>query len=351
MLPDKSQFGLEIAEVLDMELIEQQLNNNSFDILKCLTYVTSKMLQLCAPIRDAAIKDIQTETDLTRAFERILKMLEEMKFDLMNFQLQSVKPTLIQQAVEYEKSKFDEALAQKQISLDKTKAWLKKSVSELQNISAARNPDKVEHPDLKVKYESAYHDALLSLVFSTTPLDSDQFAETLMMDLERIMSMQNETQALAIVSALLMLSKNIVPELRLSEELLVELKNKLLVLLEASDTSVEHLSMLIQTIAEKQLINKKKGVLSEEQKTLITSMVDKTLHFNDPVYSLISRRMQANIKHQLEKGLFKKESLSSHGLDLVATELESLSKRIYVLADHNKKVYAHHYDVILSELI
>lgn len=348
MLPEKSKVGEQIKEVLDMELIVQQLDKNSFDIPQCLHFIVSKMLQLCAPIRDAVIRDIANETHLAKAFERILDVLEDMKLDLMNFQLQSVKPYLMQQAAEYEKTKFNEALERNQVQLDRTKEWLKKSVVDLQSVTAARNPENITHPDLRVKFESVYNSALLGLLFSNTPIEQDSLAETLLLDFERICSLQNEAQAIAIVSALVMLSKNIVPELRRNDTASKKLKESLFILLEHKETSIDNLALqIISTINE--CLSEKK--VSVEQESIIKSMVEKTVSFTDPVYSLICRRMQTNVMNELEKGVFRKESLASHGLDTVSNELENLSKKIHLLAKHNKDVYVQHYDLILNSLI
>lgn len=310
------------------------------------------MLQLCAPVLDASIRAIAEVTDLTTAFERILDILEDMRFDLMNFQLQNVKPHLEQQAVEYERMKFDEALEKREISLGKTARWLQKSVADLQTLQASRNPDNLEHPDLKVRYESAYHDALMGLFFTTTPLDESEMAETLMLDTERILSLQNEAQAMTIVAALCMLSKSIIPELRSESEIALKLKTTLYILLEAKDTTIDNLSLqIVSTINDAMEQAGRSFRVSSEQQTVIRNMVDKTLSFSDTVYSLISRRMQLVIRSQMERGVFKKDSLASYGLDMVAEELESVSKRICLLARHNKEVYVSHYDRILKDLI
>ena len=348
MLSEGSKVGQQIQEVLDQELIVQQLDKNSFDIPKCLHFIVSKMLQLCAPIRDTSIRAIANETELTRAFERILDVLEDMKLDLMNFQLQSVKPYLIQQAAEYEKIKFNEALERNEIQLNRTKEWLKKTVVDLQSVTASRNPENITHPDLKVKFESVYHSALLSLVFSNSPIEQEMVAETLLLDYERICSLQNEAQAIAIVSALVMLSKNIVPELRRNDVASKKLKESLFILLEHKETSIDNLALQIISTINECLAEKK---VSSEQESILKNMVEKTVSFSDPVYSLICRRMQTNIMNELDKGVFRKESLISHGLDTVSNELESLSKKIYLLAKHNKDVYVQHYDMILNSLI
>ena len=346
LLPEKSKLIIELQEALDTHLIEQQIEKKVFDVKGCLDYVTSKMLQFCAPVRDSAIKAIKKETDLVLIFEQIFNVLEDMKVDMMNYQLQSIKPMVKQQAVEYEQKKFNESLENNEISLDKTSAWLQKYAELLKESSFSRNPENIEHPDLKVSYEKVYHDGILGLLFSSSRLEISEIPETFHLDIERLLFMQNEAQALCIVAALIMLLKNIVPSLRSNSKMLLEIKNDLLTLLEAPDTNFENIAL--------HLIEKGKkaaGTISPEQESLVRNMVEKTVSFNDGVFSLISRRMQTIIRHQMEKTTFKKESLASYGLDSIESELENLSRRIYLLANHNKQVYVNHYDDILKLFI
>jgi hypothetical protein len=345
MVPEKSKLRLELSEALDTDLIEQQIEKNVFDVKGCLDYVTSKMLQLCAPVRDSAIKAIQTETDLVIIFQKILDVLEDMKLDLMNYQLQSIKPLVKHQAVEYEQKKFAESLEKNEITLAKTTTWLEKYAELLKESSFSRNPENIDHPDLKVSYEKVYHDAFLGLLFSTSRLELSEIPETFYLDIERLLFMQNEAQALTIVASVTMLLKNIVPALRSNSKAMMEIKKDLLSLLEAPDTSFENIAL--------HLIEKSKTVttITPDQETMIRNMVEKTVSFNDGIFSLISRRMQTIIRHQMEKSTFKQESLASYGLDTIASELENLSRRIYLLVKHNKEVYVNHYDSILNLFI
>src|SRR5688572_18489344 len=102
MVSDKGKIAENIKEVLDVDLIKQQIDNKAFDIVQCMGYISQKMLQLCAPIRDPAIRSIAQSTDVAEAFERILAILEDMKLDLANYRLQALRPVLQRQAVDYE---------------------------------------------------------------------------------------------------------------------------------------------------------------------------------------------------------------------------------------------------------
>ena len=369
MVSEEGKFAVEINEVMDLELIQQQINNKAFDLHRSLEYVGSKMLQLCAPMRDASIRAVSQEENMASALQKILEILEEMRIDLANFRLQALKPHLSKQAVEYERTKFDAALEMGLISLDKTKNWLKTSVETLEAVSATRNPESIAHPDLRVKYENAFHFALLTLIFGSTTVSVDSVPETLSMDANRLFGFQNEAQALTIISALVMLTKNIVPDIRTDDKALKNLTELVSTLLQAADTNVEKLSSeiisfvngtfvaksaLIQDLAKqagKAAPELKIKTLTEEQEGMVRNMVDKTLSFKDPVFMLLSRRIQAVIRQHMERGSFKNESLASHGLTYVGTELERLSGRIAALSKHNKEVYAKHYDNILKDFI
>lgn len=349
MVSERGKLAENIKEVLDVDHIKQQIDNNAFDIVRCLGYITAKMLQLCAPIRDSAIRSIAQSADLADAFERVLSILEDMKMDLANYRLQSLRPVLQKQAVEYERTKFDNALAVGDVTLDRTDVWLRAAVQSRESVNASRNPENIQSLDHRISYEDAYNDALLNLVFSTTAISRATLVETLLLDAERLFGFQNEAQAIAIVASLVMLSKNIVRELRDNRSAISKLKETLFILLKDKDTTIDNLS--VQVIATLNASLGSTQNLTPEQETLIRTMVEKTLAYRDPVFSLVSRRIQAAIRYQLEKGQFRRESLASAGLDSVGTELETLSRKICLLAKHNKDVYAKHYDELLAKIV
>ncbi|KAJ3158438.1 hypothetical protein HDU86_002907 [Geranomyces michiganensis] len=346
MVSEKGKFADDIKEVLEPSHIRQQVENNAFDTIKCLGYVTSKMLQLCAPIRDAAIRNIAQSTDLADAFQRILAILDDMKLDLANYRLQALRPHLQQQAVEYETAKFDEALAAGRVTLAKTTAWLNSTVNSLASTVAARNPEGVNPAENRVRFENAYNEALIALIQAPTPVNADTIAETLLLDAHRLHAMQNEAQAITIVAALVMLSKNAVRELRDDAAACTRLKDTLFILLKDKDTNIANLAT--QIVSTLNAHKPPAARLTAEQETVIANMVEKTLSFKDPVFNLLSRRIAAAVRGHIEKGIFKRESLQSAGLDSVQAELEKLSFSIARLAKHNKEVYAKHYDAILG---
>ncbi|KAI9207114.1 T-complex protein 11-domain-containing protein [Polychytrium aggregatum] len=376
MVSSGGRIAQEINEALDGDLIQQQINNNVFDIPRCIHYITAKMISLCAPIRDAPIRQIEGMTDLAAVFEKIMDILEDMKVDLANYRLQALRPHLKAQAVSYEQLKFEQALHAGSFTLEKTTAWLETAYRNLAQISAARNPENIDAPENKIRFEDVFHDAMLSIVFNATAAVSmKSVPETLQLDAARLYAYQNEAQALTIVAALVMLAKNIVTELRRDVAAVSKLKEVLFVLLRDPETTIEHL--WVQIVATLDSVFAKQSAaqspktgrpptlssstgspvaalspktLTPEQKQLIQQMVEKTLSYKDPVYTLLSRRVQSIARAQLTGGVFKRDSLASHGLDIVQTELEELVTKFVLLTKHTKEVHAKYYDDILRKI-
>lgn len=357
MLSETGKMALEINEVLDIELIEQQIKHKAFDGEKCIAYITSKMAQLCAPVRDESIRNIANlYPDLASMFEASLTILEGMKIDLLNYKLKQLRPALEATAVQYEQEKFQQALDSKLITLENTTEWLSTSVKKLEKVAAARNPENIPSIENKVGFEDAYHEGLMNLLFSNKAISRETIPETLLLDAERIFKFQNDIQMVTIVSALIMLAKNAVVELRRDKAAVLALRDTLFVLLKGEAVNMSNLTVeILKAISSSlQTSSSGKGALTPENEALIKNMIEKTLSTKDTLYSLISRRIQGCVLGQLKTGFFKSitgTSLASAGLDIIETELKDLSRKIALLAAHNKKVHTKWYDDILKALL
>ncbi|KAI9345539.1 T-complex 11 [Obelidium mucronatum] len=386
MVSEKGKIAAEIHEALDIAYISHQIKNKTLNLPLVLQFIVSKMSQLCAPLRDAAIRKITTElSTATEAaafvpiFDQILIVLDDMKLDLANYKLQTLRPHLKTQAVEYEKSKFRQSLAQIKPSnsnnnkskvselLPRTKTWLAHTTTQKVQTAKDRNPENIDLPENRVRYTDILHDALLGLVFSNSAVTPDTIAETLVMDGARVFSFQNEGQMIVIISALLMLVQNIVTEGRGDKAFLANLKDRLVAMLKAPEgLSVDNLALEIiascdglvvekrmaklRSVAKHEAVDTVEG-LEESRKDLIRTMVDKTLSTKDPVFGLLKRRVQACIKTHVVSGSFKREGLDKAGLDVVRTELEAFSYRVAIWVRYNGEVYGEWYDEILNDLM
>lgn len=364
MVSGKGKIAGEIDEALDIALITQQIEKKVFDGQQCINYITTKMLQLCAPVRDQSIRNISSlYPDLASMFQECLSILEAMKFDLMNYQLKSIRPTLKAQAVEYEQTKFEQAVKSGAVSLEITKSWLTEAATNLQAIATARNPENIQLPDNLVKFEDVYHEALQKLLFSSTPVSRASCPETFLLDAERLFKFQNELQVITVVSALVMLAKNAVTQIRRDRAVVQKLRDRLFILLNddgsngESRVTVANLTeeiISVCTLALERPNGGEEPKLSSEIQTLIRNMVERTLSTKDTLYSMISRRIQGCVRGQMSTGVFRSitgMSLASAGLDVVEKELMEVSRKIAMLAKHNKDVYSKWYDEILKNVL
>lgn len=124
LLPHSTKLREEINEVLDTELIQQQVDNNTLDFQYYADYVTSVMAKMCTPARDDNIKKLKQEKDVVAVFKGILEVLELMRLDMANFTIEMYRPLLVASSVDYEKTKFQEFLNLHPEGLENTKAWL-----------------------------------------------------------------------------------------------------------------------------------------------------------------------------------------------------------------------------------
>lgn len=350
MIPERSSIRVEVSEGLDDKLIHQQVEKQAFDFTPYIQFVISKMLQLCAPVRDSSIRQIALMPDLVSQLEAILTIIDDMKLDLANFRLRALRPHLMPQAVEYERSKFAAALEAGNVQLSLTEKWLTGSVRSLEEKIAARNPENVDHPENRVRYDQIYFDALLSLIFNPESQPPEELAETLFMDRERVANLQNEVRAITVVSALVMLTRNFASDTRDDSKFQAMLKQNLFLLLEEPHTTADHLSLHIVTAVNDFLVARgRKQKLSADQESMIKSMVEKTLTFKDTVYSLLNRRISQSIRSHLISGRVRRDSNS--GLEIVQKEVDSISDRLFIFAKHNRSVFAPWYDQIISQSI
>ncbi|CAG8454148.1 14635_t:CDS:2 [Ambispora leptoticha] len=364
LVPPSSALFTSINEVLDIELIKQQTKAGVYNFRNCIMFITKTMLQICAPVRDEQIKALKEITELSEILRRLLEILGLMRLDLNNYRVKALRPFIKEQAVEYERRKFEQSLENNKISLELTKTWLKPTIESLLRTAAERNPENVHLPQHQhnygVKFDQAYNEALVSYIFQATGIDKSNCPETFALDVARLFNFQNEGQAITIVAALLMLTKNVVlgsgtiqskpsNSTNFSSSVHIEdnmnkLKDRLFVLLTDDETTLENLSA--------EIISQLPSTLTAENQALIKSMVSKTLSQSDKVFSLLSRRIQSIIKLHLQTGQFpKRETLAQYGVLPVAKELEQLSNKICVVGRYNREVYAKWYDAVIWELL
>ncbi|KAJ1977361.1 hypothetical protein H4R34_003608 [Dimargaris verticillata] len=431
VVPAHGMYHERVKAQFDLALLRQQWERpefpNNIDFQAHLDRVIAIMRDTCAPARD---EDVQALAQLLETGEvwtcvlRTLGVLQTMRADNMNYQIRMIRPYLAQHAVEYEQRKFAQALSDGQLTLVNTHLWLAAVApagGSSGSVDLPTNPF-AEFP----RALQWYFDAVLAMLFATKSLEPSRCPETWLLDMERVFAIQNELQAVTIVAALLILAKNMAPPV-LRQRLVhrsadrqgpaYALKNKLSVLLQHDDTRLDDLVAEVHQVVapppatmsqETGMANANNDALSTAAATisptpltsptattylgaqrqaapsqdLVRAMVKKTLSYRDPVYSVLSRRMQSLLKTWLfYPGCYAKPTaplsasarglnvpavtegqplsdqtaattslLRSHGLDLVEPELHALFTKVQMLVTHNRRVYGKHYDELIHQI-
>ncbi|KAG0052142.1 hypothetical protein BGZ83_002968 [Gryganskiella cystojenkinii] len=310
MVSPQSDFARKIEDTLDLEFVQQQVDQNVYNVNKALEIVLVWMRQLCAPVRDATLQGIQedlaiiqqqqeqqgsssqssttgpytatstTSKDLVSVLRSILELLDDMMMDMANFRLMVARPSLEKQAIPYERNAFQEALEQGETSLERTTAWLEEagekffaeqptitsmtpapvSTSTSAPDSAPKVPLVRERSDMKSnKHFEIFVSAVLDLLFGKQLLENyKNFPETFALDQTRLSRYQNEIQAIGMVALLMNVSNSVQPPL--SEQDQSELQSQLFKLLEQPQTGPEQLTEVIVEAKERVLLKNSRAV-------------------------------------------------------------------------------------------
>lgn len=124
-----------LRSVFDPDLIEQEIRHGVFDPSGLFQTIGQVLKAHCAPMRDQAMeamvevarscapKGTGTKADAVRAVRMCLDILELMKLDIANHQLQTLRPFLIETSGQFELKAFRRRKGQG-ASVELTKKWL-----------------------------------------------------------------------------------------------------------------------------------------------------------------------------------------------------------------------------------
>uniref|UniRef100_A0A672N081 T-complex protein 11-like protein 2 n=1 Tax=Sinocyclocheilus grahami TaxID=75366 RepID=A0A672N081_SINGR len=347
--PGANRLRTQIMEVLDMDLIRQQADNNAVDIQGLVSYIINTMGKFCAPVRDDEIKKLKENSgNLVTLFKEIFRVLDLMKMDMVNFTIQSLRPELQRQSVEYERAKFQSILERTPSALDHTNEWIKSSIDEATQVMppSDKSSDSGQSgkplPGPTLVLNTAYI-RLLIWDESKGPLP-----ETLMTDEVRLQEMQRSLQLYqAVASVLLIVYSSIGGAVSGLPTLVERLKKMTAVLLEGMHSTDFNLTEALGNVSaqiccevNKSLAERNFPALPAElQETLKGQICDVTQE-NNPIRTLVEGRV-----HQYFRVVLA--STNSHrtpppvppGLGLIQPELMGLGVSFVNLVNFNKKVY------------
>uniref|UniRef100_A0A8C9R5R3 T-complex protein 11-like protein 2-like n=1 Tax=Scleropages formosus TaxID=113540 RepID=A0A8C9R5R3_SCLFO len=370
LLPAHTRLRAELEEALDMALIRQQAEHSALDLHRLGSYVVSTMASLCAPARDPEIHKLRNLSDPVDLLREILRVLGLMKMDMVNFTVQSLRPHLLQQAIQYERAKFQAILEKLPTSLDYTSTWLQGAVQELsalrvqsdantQNSGQAVPPPggSCPHKIAPVSPCAALNLAYLHLL-SWEP-SGECYPETVQMDRLRIELLGQTLKCLVLEAAVLLVTSTQCGGALFSAVGFVDtLKQTVATLLKGCHESAFDLkgALLglgeqVQKIVNSTLIAQGGGALPPEQESLLKGQVAALAEEHNPVRALVGARVRSYLQALLGQSVAQRATPVPPALALMENELAELGTAFVRIVNFNRQVFGPYYSAILKKLI
>ncbi|KAK2625134.1 hypothetical protein QTJ16_005503 [Diplocarpon rosae] len=199
-----------IGEALDNDVIATQLQAGSFSYEKFFSFMASLLPRLCAPFRDAEIKDIveskMQNGDVVERLHALMHGIDLMQLDYANFMLQKAAPALVKNAAEYETSSFGQILEASPSTLPATESAWRQARTKVVAEHARRDPEMVNLARARPTPDKMYTQMLVD-VFTTLNY-SVPIPETLELDAKRISRIRSDILRIVTSGAILLQCKN-----------------------------------------------------------------------------------------------------------------------------------------------
>lgn len=355
LLPGHGRLQSRIEEVLDLPLIQQQAEKGTLDIGQLSQFVVGMMGSLCAPCRDDDINKLKEIADVALLLKSIFSVLDLMKMDMANFALSSIRPHLMQQSVEYERTKFQEFLDKQPNALDYTEKWLGDTVkavrqSDANVCGASSEPSSL----LPLQIHNKAYLRLLQWDHAAEP-----FPETVLMDRIRFQEMQHEAEHLVLLASILLIVYTTTGEaISGLPGLMDKLKNTVNVMLADMHSPTFSSHEALTTIGEKLCVELSDCLsqhgfspFSPDKKGTLMGQIIAITKPDNTVRKLVESRVQSYLLASLESSHHQTHPSFPGGLAPVSKELKELAVQFCRLVNFNKLVFSPFYQNILQKVL
>ncbi|KAG5835409.1 hypothetical protein ANANG_G00243670 [Anguilla anguilla] len=292
-----------------------------------------------------------------------MRVLGLMKVDMVNFTVQSLRPHLLQQAVQYERAKFQELLDKKQVSLDNTTAWLQRAVLGSSPVgSSSESPEQdvtkpTVHSPSPVSPSAVLNRAYF-LLLSWDP-ESQLYPESVLMDQARLEALGQKLHLLVLEAAVLLVTSTQCGGAVFSVPGFVgNLKQTITALLEGCHQSGFDQQGALLALGEQvykqvhEALSAQGGVtLTPGVETLLKGQISGLAQDHNPVRSLIGSRVQSYLLAVLGAPDSQRGPAVPPALVVVAPELKELAGAFRSVVNFNRMVFGPHYSSILKKLL
>ncbi|KAK5902782.1 hypothetical protein CesoFtcFv8_008007 [Champsocephalus esox] len=355
VMPLNVRLRTQIEEVLDLPLIQQQAEKGAVDIGQLSQFIVMMMGSQCAPCRDDDIRKLKEITEIVPLLKAIFSVMDLMKVDMANFALTSLRPHLMQQSVEYERSKFQEFVEKQPNALDFTEKWLEDTVRSLRETdgSTAASSD----PPAPLSAVNVHNKAYIRLL--KWDHASDPFPETILMDQVRFQEMYLEAERLVLLSSVLLIIYTTTGEaISGLPGLMDTLKNTVSALLADMNTPSFNAEEALATIGERMCVELSKCLsqhgyspYAPDRKSILMGQISATILPGNTIRKLMESRVQNYLLASLDSNQHNAPPPLPGGLAPVSKEVKELAVRFSRLVNFNKLVFSPFYQKIFSKVL
>nr|CAG4650110.1 EOG090X04Z9 [Sida crystallina] len=347
LLPHQTKTQAEVKEKLDVDLIRQQVEAGTLDMHSYSQYIVGLMARLCAPGRDEKIRELTSLKDVVQLYKGIFETLELMRLDMANFTIRQIRPHIAANAVEYERTKFEEYLKITPDGLRNTREWLYRHRVESSSCSGSASSS----TDALHAISTILVDAFMELLQWD---GKHPWPETVAMDEVRFCELRNKLSALQLRSSILLvaLSQSIGP-LQTSAEFRNTLKEHVSVLVDdtkAEQSAATLTSVVAQVIKDINagLVDQHLSPLTAELTQLITGQLMDLLNPSSRVRQIIHTRIMEFLKQVISSDIARPTQIPP-GLSLFRSEIATVAGQLARLVSHNRAVFAQHYADLIQK--
>lgn len=353
--PGANRMRTQIMEVLDIDLIRQQADNDVIDIQGLSSYIISTMAKMCAPARDEEIKMLRQKTDNTvTLFKEIFRVLDLMKADIINMEINNLRPILHKHGIDYEREKFQSLLDKTPNALDNTTQWIKSALEELQSAGSSSQEKQSAVPGPFQVLNAAF------LYVLTWEYNKNSLPETLMTDEGRLREIQQQLQQWQAVNEVLLIVYNTVGgPIQGLPTLSERLKRMTSVLLDGMhrpnfdlEEALQGVSAQICCEVNKSLTERGYSTMPPALQATLTGQISNITQRDNPIRTLVEDRVQQYFKMLIcdPKPQEKLEEVPA-GLTIIKHDIMPLAAKFLSLVKYNKTVYGPYYADIIRRLM
>ena len=297
LTPRRKDVADELRAQVDADLVRQQVAANAFDVQRdlapLLKYLVAKIRFLQAPAAQPAtdewVRGFEAELSegnvariLPDAFKFMLAQVEGIRVDIAKFRMSMLRPLVEQHGVEYEREKFQSALATGDASLARTSDYFARAFAALREENALRDG---------VADVAKVHRRAMTLLLSgheaVSPADAP---ELVLKDIGRLRQFQDRMQRITLVAAIIVLVSQVAGAV--ARERQDKMRRELTILLLSPTT---RLPELVQAAVDAARENAGDAGLPAEKETLLRSLIDQVASTSHRVYALLHTKVRTAV--------------------------------------------------------